>query len=224
MKNVDGALKPTELLSNIWNDISWEGIANEGQITLKKGKKPERLLRRIIEIATQPDDIVLDFFAGSGTTLAVAQKMGRRYIGVEQMDYIENITLSRLKKVIEGEQGGVSKLCNWQGGGGLVYMELAKANEQQRLKIMAAETAGELWACWEEIKSSSFLSYKVKISAFDANKASFEELELEQQRLFLCELLDKNMLYVPYCDMESAEFGLSEAELAFSHDFYNQKI
>ena len=88
------------------------------------GQKPEALLKRIIEISTKEGDLVLDFFAGSGTTLAVAHKMGRRWIGIEQMDYVESITKERLKKVIEGEQGGMSKTLQWNGGGEFVYAEL----------------------------------------------------------------------------------------------------
>lgn len=86
--------------------------------------KPENLLEQIIRLSTNPNDLVLDFFAGSGTTLAVAHKMGRRWIGIEQMDYIESVTKERLKKVLAGEQGGVSKACEWKGGGGFIYAEM----------------------------------------------------------------------------------------------------
>ncbi|GAA4391411.1 site-specific DNA-methyltransferase [Hymenobacter koreensis] len=82
--------------------------------------KPERLIQRILEIGTKPGDLVLDFFVGSGTTAAVAHKMGRRYIAIEQMDYINTVTVPRLQKVIAGEQGGVSKAQNWTGGGFIV--------------------------------------------------------------------------------------------------------
>lgn len=87
--------------------------------------KPERLLLRILQIATNPDDIVLDSFLGSGTTAAVAHKMGRRWIGVELGDHAYTHCAVRMKKVIEGEQGGISKLQNWQGGGGFKFYELA---------------------------------------------------------------------------------------------------
>ena len=107
----------TKYLSDIWNNISWHGIANEGGVRLKKGKKPEALLQRIIDMATKEGDLVLDFFAGSGTTGAVAHKMNRRWIMIEQMDYIETIAKVRMQKVINGEQGGVSKNHKWQGGG-----------------------------------------------------------------------------------------------------------
>jgi len=78
-------------LSDIWTDISWDGIANEGGIILKSAKKPEKLLQRIIQISTRENDLVLDFFAGSGTTPAVAHKMGRRWIAIEQMNYIKDL-------------------------------------------------------------------------------------------------------------------------------------
>ncbi|SFV51223.1 Type III restriction-modification system methylation subunit [hydrothermal vent metagenome] len=86
--------------------------------------KPENLIQRIIELSTNKNDLVLDFHLGSGTTCAVAHKMGRKYIGIEQMDYIEDIAVERMKKVIEGEQGGISKALEWKGGGSFVYAEL----------------------------------------------------------------------------------------------------
>lgn len=95
--------------------------------------KPEQLMKRIIELSTQPNDLVLDYHLGSGTTAAVAHKMGRQYIGIEQMDYIEDIAVERLKKVIEGEQGGISKAVEWKGGGEFVYMELKKIDDFQHI-------------------------------------------------------------------------------------------
>ena len=92
------------------------------------GQKPEELIKKLLEATTNEHDIVLDFFAGSGTTGAVAHKMNRQWIMVEQMDYIETITKERMKKVIAGEQGGISKSVNWQGGGEFVYCELNKQN------------------------------------------------------------------------------------------------
>ena len=86
IREIDGRLTPTTQLTNIWTDISWEGIASEGGVKLKRGKKPEKLLKRIIDMGTCSGDYVLDFFAGSGTTCAVAHKMSRRYVGIEQLD------------------------------------------------------------------------------------------------------------------------------------------
>jgi adenine-specific DNA-methyltransferase len=86
--------------------------------------KPERLLRRIIEIATKPGDLVLDSFLGSGTTAAVAHKMGRRYIGIELGEHAKTHCAPRLRKVIDGEQGGVSEAVGWKGGGGFRFYRL----------------------------------------------------------------------------------------------------
>jgi len=92
--------------------------------------KPEDLLRRILELSTDKGDLVLDFFMGSGTTQAVAMKMGRRFIGLEQLDYIEDVTIERLKFVMGGEQTGISEDVGWKGGGSFVYCELAKSNQK----------------------------------------------------------------------------------------------
>ena len=86
--------------------------------------KPERLIQRILHIATNPGDLVLDSFLGSGTTAAVAHKMGRRYIGIEMGEHAVSHCVPRLRKVIEGEQGGISKSVNWQGGGGFRFYRL----------------------------------------------------------------------------------------------------
>ena len=86
--------------------------------------KPERLLQRILQVATHPNDLVLDSFLGSGTTAAVAHKMGRRWIGIEMGEHAATHCLPRLQKVIDGEQGGISQAVNWQGGGGFRFMRL----------------------------------------------------------------------------------------------------
>jgi adenine-specific DNA-methyltransferase len=120
---IDGEKVPGTLLTDIWLDISIEGISNEGGVKFERGKKPEQLIQRIIELGSQEGDLVLDFFAGSGTTGAVAHKMKRRFIITEQMDYINTVTVPRLQKVMAGEQGGVSKAQNWTGGG--IYCTLS---------------------------------------------------------------------------------------------------
>lgn len=107
-------------LKSAKNQLAELGFARENFDT----PKPEELIKTLIEISTQENDIVLDFHLGSGTTAAVAHKMNRQYIGVEQMDYIETVAVERLKKVITGEQGGISKSVNWQGGGSFTYLEL----------------------------------------------------------------------------------------------------
>lgn len=122
---IDGIAEATAPLTNIWTDIAWEGIANEGGVTFKKGKKPERLIHRCISLATLPGDTVLDSFAGSGTTGAVAHKMGRRWIMVELGEHCKTHIVPRLKNVIDGnDPGGVTKTVDWKGGGGFRYFKL----------------------------------------------------------------------------------------------------
>ncbi|MDD2474595.1 MAG: site-specific DNA-methyltransferase [Dysgonamonadaceae bacterium] len=122
---IEGRLSATKLLTNIWTDISWEGIANEGGVKFKKGKKPERLLRRCFELTVNEGDLVLDSFLGSGTTAAVAHKMKLKYIGVELGEQAITHCYPRLKRVVEGENSGISKVLDWQGGGGFKFYTLA---------------------------------------------------------------------------------------------------
>jgi len=122
---IDGKPCATTILTDIWADIAWEGIANEGGVKFKKGKKPERLLRRCLELVTKPGDLVLDSFLGSGTTAAVAHKTGRRWIGIELGEHAYTHCKARLDKVIDGDQSGISKAVAWHGGGGYKFYELA---------------------------------------------------------------------------------------------------
>ena len=220
LKNIDEELQPSEQVTNIWTDISWEGIANEGAVKLKKGKKPEKLIKRILELSTQYGDVVLDFFAGTGTTCAVAHKMGRQYVGVEQLDYEENDAIVRLKNVIDGDQSGISKSVGWKGGGDFVYLELAKWNENFVEKIQKAKTKDELKKLWETMKEKAFLSYKVDIKTVDENAKDFADLSIEDQKRFLLECLDKNHLYVNYSEIEDKEYGVSEEDKKLNREFY----
>lgn len=123
---IDGELIPGQVLTDIWTDLSWTGIASEGSVEFKNGKKPEALLRRVLELYTDAGDLVLDSFGGSGTTAAVAHKMKRRWIMVELGDHCYTHIIPRLKKVIDGEdQGGITKAVDWKGGGGFRFYELA---------------------------------------------------------------------------------------------------
>jgi adenine-specific DNA-methyltransferase len=115
-----------EPLTNWWDDIPWQGIAREGGVEFPKSKKPEKLIKRILDIATNPGDWVLDSFAGSGTTGAVAHTMGRRWIRVELGEHCHTHIIPRLTKVIDGtDPGGVTEATGWKGGGGFRYSKLA---------------------------------------------------------------------------------------------------
>ena len=113
-------------LGDFWSDIKTTGLDNEGSVDFPKGKKPEKLIERIFTACTKENDLVLDSFLGSGTTAAVAHKMNRRYIGIEIGEHAKTHVVPRLKKVIDGEQGGISKLVNWQGGGAFRFCELGE--------------------------------------------------------------------------------------------------
>ena len=182
--------------------------------------KPESLLQRIIHLATDEEDIVLDFFAGSGTTGAVAHKMGRQYILCEQMDYVEPVTVKRLQKVIAGEQGGISEEVEWEGGGSFNYMELMEYNAAFINEIEQAGSKDELKDIWQRMQNHAFLSYKIDPGDFNEEKEAFNELSLEEQKQFLIEVLDKNQLYVNYSEIEDEDYGISEEEQRLNHEFY----
>lgn len=149
VRTVDGELTPARMLTNIWDDIAWEGIAREGGVTLKRGKKPERLLRRCLQLTTRPGDLVLDSFLGSGTTAAVAAKMRRRFIGIERGEQAKTHCHVRLDNVVKGEQSGVSSLEGWKGGGGFKFYRLGAPvfGEDGRINdgISFAHLAAHIW-------------------------------------------------------------------------------
>ena len=114
---IDGRLQASRPLTNLWTDISWEGIAREGGVIYKTGKKPELLLRRCLQLCTDPQDWVLDCFLGSGTTAASAHKMNRKWIGIESGEAVQ-LSRDRLQRVCDGEDpNGISRVCQWKGGG-----------------------------------------------------------------------------------------------------------
>ena len=184
--------------------------------------KPENLIKIIMEAVTNEGDLVMDFFSGSGTTVAVAHKLGRKYIGCEQIDHQIELTVNRLNEVICGEQGGVSKSIGWQGGGSFVYCELSKANGKFADEIENAETTGQLMDIWNRMKATDYLNYKVDVKEVDANVADFEGLNLDYQKRFLIECLDKNLLYVPLSDIDSNEYGVTDEDKRLTCEFYHK--
>ncbi|MDI3686432.1 site-specific DNA-methyltransferase [Pseudomonas aeruginosa] len=126
LKLIDGQYVAGEPLTSLWDDILSNNLHNEGGVEFPKGKKPEALIKRCLDLATKPGDIVLDSFAGSGTTGSVAHKMGRRWIMVELGQHCYTHIIPRLQRVIDGsDQSGISKTVNWRGGGGFRYYKLA---------------------------------------------------------------------------------------------------
>ena len=127
LRTIDGALTPVSVLGDIWTDIGINNLHNEGGVEFKNGKKPEKLVRRVLEYCTEPGDYVLDSFLGSGTTAAVSLKMRRKFIGIEMGNQAITHCIPRILQVIAGDQGGISKHVNWNGGGGFSYYELGES-------------------------------------------------------------------------------------------------
>lgn len=184
--------------------------------------KPESLVAFFVRAVTDENDIVLDFFLGSGTTAAVCHKMNRQYIGIEQMDYIKTSAVKRLTKVIDGEQGGVSTNFNWRGGGDFVYLELKRSNKQFIDDIEAAVNTDQLLAIWEQMKKRAFFRFSLDMQQFEENIEQFKSLSLDEQKAALCCVLDLNQLYVNRTDMNDEELQVSEEEKRVTIDFYNK--
>ena len=225
----------SRMARSVWAESE---MRNEfGTLELKKlfnGKKSfdypksEYLMKRIIEIGSTEGDIVLDFHLGSGTTCAVAQKMQRRYIGVEQMDYESDNYIERLKKVISGEQTGISTLLEnkWKGGGDFVYVELAKWNKEAKEKILKAKSLNELEKLFDELYERYFLNYNLETKKFKEKtikEEEFKKLNLNEQKKLFVEMLDMNQMYVNFSERADKKYNLSKEDIALSEKFYNTK-
>jgi adenine-specific DNA-methyltransferase len=221
----------------LWTDVplgrngSQEILNLFGDINVFDTAKPEGFMQKIIQMGSKENDLVLDFHVGSGTTAAVAHKMGRRYIGIEQMDYINEITVPRLQKVIDGEQGGISKDVSWQGGGSFVYTDLMELNYVVIHQIEQAQNTKELLQLFDVMKAEAHLNYQIaldkvlgaeyEIDGVD-HFVSFSDLELLEQKKLLIEVLDKNQLYVNASEMDDANLAISESDKAFTKSFYQK--
>ncbi len=213
---------------DFWQDIKTSGaISNEGGVKLEKGKKPEKIIHRIITMITKPEDIVLDYHLGTGTTCAVAHKMGRQYIGVEQLDYGKNDSITRLNNVIKGDDTGLSNVLNWQGGGNFIYCELMKYNEAFMDKIQFAKTSDELLKIWKDITENSFLNWYVNPEIPEEAVTNFIEIGrfengLEKQKKLLAELLNKNQLYVNLSEIDDVDFKVSKEDKELNQSFFGE--
>ncbi len=231
----------------IWDDIPLGNKGTSeiqslfGSVNIFDTPKPEGLIKQIIEMSTNEGDLILDFFAGSGTTAAVAHKMHRQWITVEQMDYMETIPVERVKKVvgkkiragdklleeIEYDTGGISESVAWKGGGDFVYCELMQYNEVYMDKIQAAQSSKELVELWRDIAENSFLNWYVNPEIPEDAVNDFiaigeGENGVNQQKKLLVELLDKNQLYVNLSEIDDEDFGISAEDKELNEEFYGQ--
>ncbi|RDG18022.1 site-specific DNA-methyltransferase [Limosilactobacillus fermentum] len=186
--------------------------------------KPESLLAFLIRAVTHEGDIVLDFFMGSATTQAVAMKMQRRFIGIDQMDYINTISVPRLKKVIDGEQGGISKEANWQGGGSFVYAELMEKNQRFLHDIQKSTNADELNEVYQRMKLGADLDFRVDLEKYE-NISERKGLSFDGQKKLLIKMLDKNQLYYNEANIDDADVRdlVSDSDYRFNKSFYGKE-
>ena len=222
IKDIDGEKCVTELLTDFWDHISWAGIAKEGKVKLKNGKKPEKLIKQLIELATEEGDLVLDYHLGSGTTASVAHKMKRQYIGIEQLNYGDNDSFMRLKNVVDGDSSGISKAVKWQGGRSFIYAELMAWNEKYMQDIKDADTSRKLLNLYDKMKQEAFFRYDIELSKFDEKE--FAQLPLKEQKQVLCECLDKNHLYVNLSEIDDATYKVSADDKKLNKEFYRQSV
>lgn len=149
LKEVDGQLVAGEPLTTLWDDLLSNNLHKEGGVEFPKSKKPEALIKRCLDLSTKPGDLVLDSYLGSGTTAAVAHKMGRRWIGIERGEHAEEKCLPRLKAVVDGERSGISKAVAWNGGGGFQFYKLGvpvfDENGHIREGIRFEHLAAHIW-------------------------------------------------------------------------------
>ena len=211
-------------ISDVWDDIaSFQTIVNAEERVGFPTQKPEKLIQRIIEASTKEGDLVLDFMMGSATTQAVAHKMGRQYIGIEQMDYINTVSVPRLQDVINGNQGGVSKDVEWEGGGSFVYAELASLNDEYIKNIQASNSEETLKEVLITMKERAYLNFKVDLEKVTSKNEGYNNLSLEEKKEVLIQVLDINQLYLSYSEMEDEQHNISEDVKAFNHSFYQKE-
>lgn len=223
VQKIDGVDKTAQLLGDLWVDIDFQNTQNEGgkEIKLPNGKKPEKLLKRIIDLTTEAGDIILDAYFGSGTTGAVAMKMDRRFIGIEQLKNHYDMSVSRMLNVINGEQGGISEVLKWQGGGSFVSFELAK--DSQKMIDLILESSGEdLIAIYTTINKNPYVTYRVDLN--NLNFEEFERLNDIDKRKILIKIVEKNQLYVSMTDLEDQGFKINEIDKNFSLQFYDMEV
>lgn len=224
LKDVDG-----KVVNDFWDTEMGTNQRGANELEALFGKrifsfpKPEKLLQNVISMATKTGDVVLDFFMGSATTQAVAMKMHRQFIGIEQMDYINTVSVPRLQKVISGEQGGISKEVNWQGGGSFIYAELMEKNQIYLKDIQNSQDMDELMSVYSLMKQNGDIDFRVDLDKFEASLKAGELPTLDGRKKELIEIIDKNQLYYNYSDIDDGDVRnlISDTDYKFNKSFYS---
>jgi len=218
-------------LKSVWDDINQiyanpqaykEANRATSEIELEfdnSGQKPEELIKRIIEMATDKNDYILDFFMGSGTTPATAMKTERKYIGIEQIDNQIEISINRLNDVIGGKLSGITEDVDWQGGGSFVYAELMEKNRGYLTDVMDASDQESLRQTFNLMLENADFDFRVDLEEVED---SLNTLSLEDQKRVLVKILDKNQLYYNYSEIddENVRDLISDNDYEFNKDFY----
>ena len=173
----------------------------------------------MIYATTEEGDLVLDFCLGSGTTAAVAHKMNRSWVGIEQMDYIESVAKERINNVIRGDHGGISEDVNWHGGGSFVYCELKKYNQDFIDRIMEAITIPELEEIYEDMQKNAFLKFFFDKNEFEKDE-NFRSKSLDERKELLVGILDENQFYLNLSEMNDTKYKVTDAERVLTEKFY----
>lgn len=211
-------------LTDVWDDIaSFQTIVNSPEITGFNTQKPERLIKRIIDCSSNKGDLILDFNLGSGTTAAVAHKMERKYIGIEQMDYINEVTIPRLQRVIEGDTSGVSNGVDWNGGGSFVYCELLE-NSNELIKGIQKATEETIVDIKEKIYKDEKIVPYITREELGVVDTEFAKLSLEDKKKALYVLVDKNKLYINLSDIDDKNYNVKEPDKRFTKSFYEREV
>lgn len=210
-------------VNSLWTDIYVINPMSNERVNFSSGQKPEALIKRIIEMVTDVDDLVLDFFMGSATTQSVAMKMNRRFIGIEQMDYINEVSIPRLQDVINGEQSGISKEVHWSGGGSFIYTELMPKNMIFLQDIIKSTNINEIKNVYQQMidgtpeRESADISFRVDLDKLDWN------MRFNEIKQILIKILDKNGLYYNFSEIEDKNVRnlISNTDYQFNKEFYS---
>lgn len=215
---INGKKMYSKLISDLWIDV---GQISASECTFRNGQKPEKLLNRIITLLTNEDDIILDAFLGSGTTAAVAHKLGRRYIGIEIGEEQIEMIKTRLNGVINGDMKGISKDIDWRGGGEFTYTEIKKIGHRYLsiLDSFSIYDDSKLNEIFSKIQSELFANYSINFNDILTKEVDFEKLSHENKILFLKTFLTENhIFYTNYVTTDdSAKF-----EDTFNNSFYKK--
>ncbi|MGO2617147.1 MAG: DNA methyltransferase [Lactococcus cremoris] len=217
----DGNLLYKEKLTTLWDNIQYNNLSKEGKIDFPNGKKPEKLLQNIIEMSSYKGDVVLDFFGGSGSTAAVANKLGRKWISCEQIDTQIEIMKERLHNVINGtDDKGISADIQWQGGGSFVYAELMEKNAGFIKKIINVQNMTELQSIFKRMMETADFDFRVDLTEVQTN--DLWQQSLDYQKRLLIKVIDKNQLYYNYSEIddENVRDLISDNDYEFNKSFY----